>query len=310
MVTALVPAAKKRAELLKDMTPVGRKLAEDFAKKLGIGARGIVMIQYDLGARVGTAIENEAEYGVNYVSLLAEYLSMPGGESTLYSLRNFATAFDRKFVEGESSIASENGNFLELGHWIKLSQLQDQSDVRSWLKRIRKESLSVRAFSQEIAATGAKMKNSRQGGRKPTTPTSPIAGLQQTFSIAQKFANMEPVLEKSVFAEIDTMPSEKISEDLLLKLEATREKLTEMDAACGKALKHVDKNIDRVKRVLEARPPEEKAAPKAKAKAKAKGAKAKKPKAKKPTKPAAKGKGTGKGKKKPARKRPQIQTVE
>lgn len=305
--TAVVPAAKKRAELLKDMTPAGRKFAEEFAKKLGIGARGIVMIQYDLGSRLGTAIENEAEYGVGYVAQLAEYLAMPGGESTLYSLRNFAAAFERKFVESESTIPMENGSHLELGHWIKLSQLSDLSDVRGWLKRVRKDSLSVRALSQEIAATGAKMKNSRQGGRKPSTPTSPIAGLQQTFSMAQKFANFEPVLEKSVCHLIDTMPSEKVSEELLLKLEATHEKLTDMDKACGNALKHVDKNIDRVKRVLEARPPEEKA--EAKPKAKAKGKAKAKPKAKKPTKPAAKGKGTGKKKKAP-RKRPQIQTVE
>lgn len=297
---AVQPAEKKRSEILRDMTPAGRKMAEDFEKILGKGAKGIVLLQYDMGAKLSNAIENEAEYGNRFVEQLADYLPISGGAASFYNLRNFADAFEREYVEAESAVARSDGSFLELGHWLRLSQLKDKSDVKGYIKRIRANNLSVRELSREIAAAGTKLKNTRQGGRKPGVPTSPLAGLQQTFSIAQKFTNLEPVLNEAVFDAIDHMPPAEVSDDLLAKLETTEQQLGLMSKACDKAIKHVTHNIERVKRVLKDRPPEEKAAAKPKAKAPKK-------------KPAAKAKAKGAKKKtakKPARKRPQIQTVE
>lgn len=294
MANAVAPIQKKRAEILQEMTAAGRKVAEEFEKKLGIGAQGIVMVQYDLGARLADVFENEADYGTGYCKQLAAYLSIPGGETTLYSLRNFSQAFERGFVKDETTQPLANGQYLELGHWVKLSQLKDRSDVKAYLKRIRTESMSARELSREISATGAKLRNSRQGGRKPSAPSSPLAGLQQTFSLAQKFANLEDVLETNVFKAIDHMPAESVNETLQVKLGETKEKLTEMVATGQRALKHIDKNIERVERVLKDRPPEEKAEKPAKGKGKKaakKGAKSKRAK-------------------KPVRKKRQIATVE
>ena len=41
---AVAPTAKKRQELLRDMTPAGRRIAENFEKKLSTGAKGVILI--------------------------------------------------------------------------------------------------------------------------------------------------------------------------------------------------------------------------------------------------------------------------
>lgn len=304
---AVAPVEKKRADLLRDMTPAGREIAKEFEKKLGQGARGIVLIQYDLGAQLVNVIEHEADYGSNFVGQLADYLGIAGGETMLYALRNFADSFERKFVETETLAPLTDGTYLELGHWIKLTQLKEHSDVKKYLKRIREESLSVRALSREVAAANSKLKHTRQGGRKPGVPTSPIAGLQQTFSMAQKFANWEPVLEQSVCEPIEHMSAELVSDDLLTKLKMTHDKLLLMGKSTDKSIKYLERNIARVERILAARPKEEKPAKKAAPKAEKKA----KPKPKKAVgKKAAKAKAQGKKKAKAPKKKRQIAVVE
>ena len=249
------PIENKRLALLKEMTPATREVAQDFEQRLARGAQGIILIQYDMGRRVAEVMENEGEYGHGAIKQLAEYLNIAGGATTLYALRNFAESFEKDHVKELSAKPMANGQFLSVGHWFKVMQLKDKKSQDKMFDRIFKESLTVNELEKEIRALGAHgKKNARQGGgRKPSIPTSPIAGLQTAFQIAQKWANLEPVLEESVFDAIDELPPDKINDDLLHKLTETKTKLEEMAEKATNAAERVGTNIERVEKVLSAK---------------------------------------------------------
>lgn len=250
MKTAVMPAEKLRLKVFKEMTKATQEVAKDLETRLEKQAAGTVMISYQMGKQLADVLENEAEYGSKAAEQLATYLAIAGGETTIYNLSNFAKAFDKEFVQDQSTKVMPNGKYLEVGHWFKLMQISDRKDQEKMLTKILKESWSVNQLESEIRSGTVKTKNARAGGRKPSTPTSPIAGLQQTFAIAQKFANMEKVLDKSVFDAIDEMPPDAINEALLGKLEETQTTLDRMMKAGEVASKRVVKNIERVKKVL------------------------------------------------------------
>lgn len=252
---AISPIEKKRVALLKEMTPATRQVAEDFETRLGRGAQGIILIQYDMGSRVAEVMENEGEYGSGAIKQISEYLNIAGGETTLYALRNFAESFDKDYVKELSAKPMSNGQFLSVGHWFKVMQLRDRKTQDKIFDRIFRESLTVNELEKEIRGLGTHgKKNARQGGgRKPATPTSPIAGLQTAFQIAQKWANLEPVLEESVFDAIDELPPDRVNEALLEKLQQTKEKLDEMVVRSQSASDRVTANIERVEKVLSAK---------------------------------------------------------
>nr|HNH86947.1 hypothetical protein [Solirubrobacterales bacterium] len=53
-----------------------------------------------------------------------------------------------------------------------LMRLKERTQQEKMLGKILKQSLSANDFEKEIRASGAKLKHSRQGGRKPKTPSS------------------------------------------------------------------------------------------------------------------------------------------
>jgi hypothetical protein len=246
---ALAPAEKKRAELYKEMTPQCREVAKDFDGKLQQSARGTIMIQYDMGARMAQVMDDEATYGSNAAENLAAYLAIRGGATTLYSLRTFADTFDKEFVKLHSNKPMLNGDYLSIGHWFQLMKLAEKSDQEKFLKRVINESLSSNELEREIRAHGGK-KHKRQGGRNPSKPTSVLAGLQQTFQVANKFVRLEDVMSKHVFDAIDEIAADKVTPDLLTKLETVAETLGKAGKWAEKALKHVEKNKERVQRML------------------------------------------------------------
>lgn len=248
---AISPVEKKRLAILKEMSPATREVAQDFETRLGKVAHGIILTQYDMGSRIAEIMENEGEYGSGAVKQLSEYLNIAGGETTLYALRNFSESFDKDYVKEWSLKPMANGQFLSIGHWFKIMQLKDRKAQDKMLDRVFRESLSVNELEKEVRALGSKdKKNARQGGRKPATPTSPIAGLQTAFQIAQKWANLEPVLEESVFDAIDELPPDRINDALLEKLNETKSKLEEMAEKAQSAAERVGSNIERVETVL------------------------------------------------------------
>lgn len=249
---ALAPAFKKRSKLLKDMNTDLQEVAKDWEHRLGIRNRGEIMILYDLGARLKDIIADEATYGSNAVEQLAEYWNMSGGANTLYNLRNLATTFTKDVVNQWSVKPMASGQFISINHWFRLLSLEDKGDQTRMLNRIIEESLSTHDLEKEIrSGGGGKTKNKRFGGRKPQTPTSPLSGLQKVYGIMQQYNNLEPVLEEHVFSQIDQIASDRVNDVLLERLEENLEQVQDVKSNANKMETHLNKNIARVKKILE-----------------------------------------------------------
>lgn len=308
---ATVPAEKKRTELLKEMAPETQKVAKDFEGKISAAAQGLVLIRYDMGARLRTVIEQEAKYGVNAVEQLAGYLNFPGGATGLYTLRNFAIAFDRDFVKEQASLTMSNGRPLETGHFLAIMKVKSKKAQNKLFDRVRQECLSTNSLEEEIRAE-YDTKNKRSGGRKPKTPTTPMAGLQKAFSQSQQLTNYLDVCEDAVFSKIDEMTPADVSPKLLERIDVTLKQLQQADEAVESGVKHLQKSRTRVLKILDEQKkngaPKKKTAKKGTKKKSAASSTKKKSSTKKtPTKKAStKKKGTKKKgtKKKSARRRP------
>lgn len=284
------PVDKARIKIYREMTPELKRLAKDGEERLGKTAAALAIVYYDLGARLKKVYADEATYGSNAAEQLAAYWAIPGGATTLYHMKNIAERFDRDFVGEQSSKEMADGSRLTFNHWIKLSQIKDEKYVEPLLKKCFDKSYTVKDLEAAIVEIGAEKTTKRAAGagRKQSTPKSPIAGLQKVFSQAQSFSNFVPVLEKSVFSTIDTMSPDSVDDILLKRLQDTAKQVTKMRDGADATLKHIEKNIERVERVLlkkkekAATAAKEEKAEKKEAKAKKKGKKKDKAKKRRP----------------------------
>lgn len=269
--------AKQRQVLLKEMSPQTREIAQEFEGRIAKVGAGVVMFNYDLGARVAKVMEDEATYGNKAVEQLAAYLQNPGGKSNLYSLKQVATTFDRAFVAEHMQNLMPGGGSLAIGHWVELAKVEDQKKRNTLLAQTLREGWSVGSLQTEIQA-GIRTRNTRQGGRRPAVPTSPIAGAQKLFSLAQQFNNYFPTCAKHVFDQIDEMTTDQASKPLIDKLEITLKQAEDMKVKADDVVDRLKTNLEHAKKALEekyekaeeGRTEMEEAGEPAKAKAKAK----------------------------------------
>lgn len=251
--TVLAPVDKARMGIFKKMTEATQAIARDFEDKLSKGVASQVKINYDIGARVAEIADgDESVYGQSAVKQLAEYLNVDGGEQGLYNRMNFARAFEREYVVEQSQIPMANGNYLTLYHWLQLMKIEDEDKREKMIDKTRKNNWSGNDLEKEIRSGAAgNTKHARQGGRKPKSPTSPIAGLQKTFEIGNKFFRWFDVAEKSTFDALDEISADKVDDKLLEKTEATLEMITKAAGAANEMKEKLAGNVERLKDVLE-----------------------------------------------------------
>ncbi len=248
------PIEKARMEVFKQMKPELQAVAKRFEDKTKDGALGVLMLQYNMGAQLKDVVASEEKYGTGAVKQLATYLSIPGGAATLYSIMNFASAFDKEYVKTQTMRPMSNGGYLSLMHWIHLTKLSDEGKRTKLLERVLKESMSTGDLEREIQAGAAgALKNKRQGGRKPKTPTSPVVGLQATTQLANKFNNWQAVAIKSVFEVLEEIEPDKVTDALLAKAEESLKSVQAAGKTATAMEEQLTTSIEHMKEVLEKR---------------------------------------------------------
>lgn len=250
--TSMTPIDKARLTIFKKMTPATQEVAKEFEGKVGNAATGIIILQYSLGARVKSIVDDEGTYGSGAVKQLAEYLSVKGGESYLYSLMNFSDTFEKDYVKQKSSIALANGEHLTVTHWLQLMKISEEKAREKMLDRVYRESMSANDLEKEIrAGAGGKTKNARQGGRKPKTPSNPMVGLQGIFALSNKFVRFEEVAEKAVFDVLDEIEPDKVTDNLVEKAEKALEVVEQTVEKATEMKDRLETNIERLKEIRE-----------------------------------------------------------
>jgi hypothetical protein len=253
----VIPIDRARLQAFNRMNPATQQVAQEIEQQLKRGVQSMVLVYYDVGTRIDWLYSQRDQFGPQAISAIAEYLNIDGGETTLYALRNFARSFSREFVQSYSERTMANGKYLTLTHWLKLSQVSGTKRQTQLLQRVLAHSLSSNELEQEIRALPeGDRKNKRSGGRNPAVPKSPMAGLQVFYSLAQRLANYEPLLESTVCPALENIEPDRVSEELVEKLEATQAKIQEAVLRSQSASQRMQTIIQRMRRVLQQRCPD------------------------------------------------------
>ena len=251
--TAISPWEKKEKELLAEMPEALRPVALDLKKKRLQMAKGVVMIQYDMGARLDDVMKQKSVYGANAASQLAAFMGWgEKGTTTLYDMINFSLAFTRDQVESFLAEPMANGAPLTYGHFLAVTKLKSKADQIKLLKRSRVECLGVKELSMVIRAEYA-TKNKREGGRHHKPPATPLAGLQRGFSEAQKLYNYMGVMEETVFTMLEEIAPDQVDERHLQKIEEFRDQVLRTSTKLEAVQKELVPVEERIRKVLESK---------------------------------------------------------
>jgi hypothetical protein len=140
-----------RFTLRREMASPTRQLAEHVENLQLTVALGRVLVDYYIGTRMRVAHTEEGRYGSAALKQIAKYTNYPGGFSALFSLMNFAKAFDRKFIKAAVQQPMANGRYLETGHFCAVARVSDPVRQLELLDRVRADCLSVRQIETLIS---------------------------------------------------------------------------------------------------------------------------------------------------------------
>lgn len=258
-------SAEDRQKAYNAMTKAGRELADGLVELVRKGQTGTVRVAHTMGCRLVEAFKtkNESTYGTAYADQLAVFMSLDGGTTTLYALQNFAKTFTREFVDEWSNKQMSNGKYMDTAHWLRLAQIDDKEQQQRMLERVVEEGLSSRNLEREIrGGTAGKTKNTRQGGRNPQIPSSPVGGLQKAFEITKKLNRYEVLMAKHVFDKIDSMEPDKVNASVKERIEACLVEANKAKERIGDMVDRLEGNLKRVDKVLASKKEEAKAAKK------------------------------------------------
>lgn len=251
---ALTPAEEARRKAYEAMTPELRDVAQECERQIAKTAGSVIMLQYQIGARVLAVANDEQTYGPNAVQQLADYLGVRGGASYLYSLMNFARVFEADYVRTRSLRPMANGEHVTVSHWLQLMKIEDPQSRERMLERVYREALSANDLEREIrAGVAGPTRHTRQGGRRPKVPTNPVVGLQSVCEAANRLVRFEEAAEKAVFDALDEIAPDRVTDALLARAEQALAAVREAGRKAEEMGRRLEDNVRRLRNVLTAR---------------------------------------------------------
>lgn len=253
MSTALAtPIEKARQIIYRKMTESTQRVADTIGEVFTRNARAAVLNKYDIGSQIATVKGDEQLHGNNAVKLLAEYFHIPGGDTALYALMNFANRFDRAYVSTWAEKRMPSGGYLSYEHFVQIGKIETVKKQEEMLKRAISQSMSANDIETEVRSGEAgKIKKPRHGGgRPPGISNNPVVALQTTYEVANKFNNFADAAKEVLFDAINALTADKVSSELLDRLNKTRDTVVIAAEKSADMLERIDSNITRVERLL------------------------------------------------------------
>lgn len=237
---------QQREVIFEDMDQVTQEAATEGAKKMQAGYQVALLIQYDLGTIVNRIFDaehlNETQQKQE-VKKLAAYWNQPNlGPTTLYDLRNVASAFERTFVKEQVEERLTNGGYLTWSHFKELQKVSSEKRQLSILKQVRRHSWSANELALELQGKkDADVK--RTGGRKPTLPKTPNAMLQKLFTSIQQSDNYVQAVGEPLEGIFLEMPASDVDDQFVTNIDNT---LARMEEA-SQHIKETEKKLKKVR---------------------------------------------------------------
>ncbi|MEX2216528.1 MAG: hypothetical protein WD768_20615 [Phycisphaeraceae bacterium] len=232
---------------------------KEVAKKLthleGLGSVSMLAVTWEQGKLVLQVLEEEVAYGSNAVKKLAEYLGV--SESRLYALRTIAVTFKREDMKALGHREMANGERITRGHLLELAVVRSKRDRNKLIEAIFKESLSVRDLAARISEKFVPAPKAHRNGRKPKTPSSPAAGIEDMTRVANSVSNKVEIWVKAVFDELDEAEPDRFTDAMVSKMAESLKSVETMESGIAMVKNRLAKNLERARKVLNLRGPKQ-----------------------------------------------------
>lgn len=251
-----VIVSKKKQELLESMNAVTKDVAAKIESKVLAAGKVGVLLFHDIGSLIDLLYKSEdLDEAAKRAEMtkLANYLGKDGFSLTqLTDYRNVALAFPREYLIKQVEQPMSNGKLLTFSHFHALQKISNESKREALLAKVRKQSLSARELSVEMASKGeADLK--RNGGRKPGIPKSPNAMLQKLINSTQQTDNYLHEMLNPFLVAVDEIDEENFDnafvenlDTALTRLEETEKTLHETREKLKKARSRAGKKAEPV----------------------------------------------------------------
>jgi len=244
---------QEQENVVESMTKALRRIYHDGAERLAKGDAAFVLTRYDIGAELIEIEEDEEKYGKAAVRQLAiawgVSSSPDSGANMLYAWRAIASRWSRDQVKALLDRRGVRQTTICLEHLIELNRIRSDKDLTKYTERIFEEGLTAGDLASEITAK-LDRKRSSSGGRKPTPPRSPMAGLQQIVEMTKTFVGRSSVWESGIFHKLEEAAPSTIDESILSKLEQVQAQQQKMIKTSKSMVARIEACAARVRRVL------------------------------------------------------------
>lgn len=247
--TVVHPSRAEQMKIFRAMPEELQKIATKLDEQHAAEVKSVLLVNWDKGKQIEAVIENSGNrYGENAVEQLAAYL----GTSTtaLYDLRTYCQVYNRDEVKLIGDRKMENGRRVSLGHLMAIMRIKSgPADRKKLLEMTFEKSLTTNELALEISSK-FESRNVRKGGRKPSVPTSPGAGIDQIRTKCAELHNRIKPWTASIFDELDEAEPDRFSPGMLSKMEKADEEIRKTAEGLEAAHARLAKNIERARRVL------------------------------------------------------------
>ena len=233
------------------MTPELQKVANTFDSKVKAAAKGAILIAYDMGVKLKEVITREASYGTNAVEQLAIHLGGSWSATKLYAYRDFAVQFPkREDIEKLVAAKLSGGGHVTVSHCLAIGKVKEVKVRRQLWKKVFDEGLSAESLKADIQAKH-ETRNERQGGRKPSRPTSVIGGAQEMAKMTNRLNNKFEIWDQAVIQEVMNKPAEEMTPALLEKLHEAEAAMETAEINLMQYRPKLQKALDRAEKLAE-----------------------------------------------------------
>lgn len=238
-----------REQLIKSMSPALRSARTELLKHVRATYEATVMEAWECGAIIADLLKKEAFTEKQPVETLAKALGMPSNK--LYDYRHVSQTWTKREMQKLLSRTTPAGDCLSWAHILVLVGIDDAATRKAAEDGAIKSGWSVQQLTFEVGSKKTIASKASNGGRPPSMPTSPSAGMEQLSKVCKTFIGKEDVWRDGVFKELLKSPEDDFTPEMLTKAQETLEVIDDLIASAMAHRDDVLKVITKIERHLD-----------------------------------------------------------
>lgn len=245
-------ALAERNKVISDMNTTLRVKYDEMSLRLDEEAARGLRFYHWLGAQVNDVVsDDENVYGTGAMKKISAAWTM--NPSMLYKAKAFNDAYSEEALDQLCDLKSDAGTVIGWAHVIQLVGVEEQARPQLQ-QRVVDEAMTAK----ELAALVKQLYGQRRtGGRPFMKPKTVRAGLVQLRTVSSQWLNRNTDVwnnkDNSLFQELEDLPPEELTYEMVDELEKIVEDQHSMMDACSQNADSASRLMGQVKSVLQER---------------------------------------------------------